>query len=83
MFFQIMHSDDTRMYANAGQPRFLGQELRTTSFFGPGQALSLQSPLLVPQVSCDQRLHVRREVAESLGRSLVEHRDVWADLANR
>jgi hypothetical protein len=81
MFFQILEDIDTRQDANAEQPRIFGHTRRTTAFFGMQDILVYRELVPPTQVPREQHL-LRPEVIASLERSLTEHGDIWAELAN-
>ena len=69
---------DMRKHATTDQPTVYA--VPTTSLSLVGYADNTTCTVCTP---CWIHAQPRREVAESLERSLVEHADVWADLAER
>jgi len=82
MLFQIMPDVDVRKYANSEPPS--GLVAPTTDFFGVQLLRMRQDIAPITQMPREQRSlpRPRQEVIESLERSIAEHGDVWAELAN-
>lgn len=79
MCVQVTVEIDVRQYANAEQSAIFAEP--TTDFFGMQLFLLDREAVSLEQVSHEQPSELRREVIESLERSLVEYGDVWAELA--
>lgn len=80
MLFQILPDIDTRQYANSEQVTAFGSS--TTDFFGMQLLQMNRDVTLVTSVPRGQYAVPRQEFVESLERSLREHGDIWAELAN-
>jgi hypothetical protein len=80
MLFQILPDMDTRQYANSEQAT--GFAPSTTDFFGM-QLLQMDRDVALRTLAPRGQYAVpRQEFVESLERSLREHGDIWAELAN-
>jgi hypothetical protein len=72
---------DTRQYANTEQSGVFAQA--TTDFFVMQDVMFDRATMLITQVSRGRHLLPRPEVLQSLERSLVEHGEIWAELAKQ
>jgi len=67
-------------YANAEQLKIFAQP--TTDFFGAQHIVINRDVAMTALTSQEEGSRLRPEVIKSLERSLKEHADIWAELAN-
>jgi hypothetical protein len=79
MFFQSAVSSVTTKYANADQCEFFAEP--TTEFFGRQSLLIDWERAPRTGILSEEGGVPRLEVVESMERSLKEHANVWAELA--